>query len=264
MSVLVLATGCRSVEQRIIYGPDRFTQAWDHPHPSELEGLDFEDAHFNSLDGTRLHGWFIQPDKRAPENVILFAHGRSCNVTTFKTQLFDFVKRHQVAILVFDYRGFGKSEGDPSETGLYNDVTAAREWLARRTGIKPSEVILMGRSLGAAVAIDVASRRGAKALIIESGFTSLSDVLRHHTRSLLKGRRLQARFDSERKIGNYAGPVFISHGKFDKVIPESHGLRLAEAATSASSVQFVEVEGGHLTPPSESYQETLDQFLRSL
>ena len=226
--VLILSSGCAVVEQRVIYGPNRYLQSWEQPTPSETEGLVIEEVQFNSLDGTRLYGWFVQPKHTKPDNVILFAHGRSENVSSLKNRLFEFVKRHQVAVLVFDYRGYGKSDGRPSEEGLYIDVTAARDWLAYRTGIPPSEVILMGRSLGAAVAIDIAARDGAKALIIESGFTSLPDVVRHHTRNLVAGRIFQARFDSQRKIGNYAGPVFISHGKSDKVIPEAHGIRLCK------------------------------------
>lgn len=261
---LVLSSGCAMLERRVIYGPERYLQAWERPTRSELAGLEIEEARFSSLDGTPLYGWFVQPANVKPDNVVLFAHGRSENVTSLKSRLFEFVRRHQVAVLVFDYRGYGKSGGQPSETGLYNDVTAARNWLAKRTGIRPSDVILMGRSLGAAVAIDIAARDGAKALIIESGFTSLPDVVRHHTRNLLAGRMFQARFDSQRKIGNYAGPVFISHGINDKVIPESQGVRLAQAATSASSVQFVEVEGGHTTPPTEAYIKTLDDFLKRL
>ncbi len=262
--MLILSSGCAVVEQRVIYGPNRYLQSWEQPTSSETAGLEIEEVQFNSLDGTRLYGWFVQPKHTQPDNVILFAHGRSENVSSLKNRLFEFVKRHQVAVLVFDYRGYGKSDGRPSEEGLYIDVTAARDWLAHRTGIHSSEVILMGRSLGAAVAIDIAARDGAKALIIESGFTSLPDVVRHHTRNLVAGRIFQARFDSQRKIGNYAGPVFISHGKSDKVIPEAHGIRLAQAATNASSVQFVEVEGGHTTPPSEKYKKTLDEFLKRL
>ena len=93
VSLLFLATGCRMVEQRVIYGPDRFFLFWKQPAPSELTGLDFEEAHFSSMDGTRLHGWFIQPANIEPNNVILFAHGRSGNITSFKSRLFDFVKR---------------------------------------------------------------------------------------------------------------------------------------------------------------------------
>jgi pimeloyl-ACP methyl ester carboxylesterase len=264
VSMLMLVSGCSMIEQRVVYGPGRYLQSWEQPTRSEVAGLNVEEVQFRSLDGTRLYGWFVQPAHVEPENVILFAHGRSENVSSLKSRLFEFVKRHQVAVLVFDYRGYGKSDGNPSETGLYDDFTAARDWLAHRTGIQPSEVIMMGRSLGAAVAIDVAARDGAKALIVESGFTSLPDVVRHHTRNLLAGNFFQAKFESQRKIGKFSGPVFISHGKSDKVIPESQGIRLAQAARNASSVQFVEVEGGHSTPPSEAYAKKLDEFLKRL
>lgn len=258
------ATGCSVVEHRILYDPYSATKSWNQPAEYELVGVDFEEANFLSQDGTRLHGWFVRPDDRTPKNVILFSHGRRGNVSGFNERLFDFVRRHQVAIMLFDYRGYGKSEGRPSEFGLYADATAARNWLATRTGCSPSDIILMGRSLGAAVAIDLASRDGAKALIVENGFTSTAAVLRHHTRNLLKGNRLKAVFDSENKIGRFSGPVFVSHGENDKAIPYSHGVRLANRAVSATRVQFLSHEGGHLTAPDEEYEASLGEFLRSL
>ncbi len=262
--VSLFVTGCGLVEQKILYNAEQFPRNWNPPVQSELDGLILEDAWFDSLDGTRLHGWYVQPANSKYEHIVLFAHGRSGNVSSFKSRLFEFVRQHQVAVMVFDYRGFGKSEGHPTEWGLYRDVTAAQKWLAQREGIAPSDVILMGNSLGAAVAIDLASREGAKALIVESGFTSFPEVLRYHTRNLLKGRRFLARYDSGGKIGQYSGPVFISHGAKDKAIPFSHGLRLAQSANSASYVQFVKVDGGHTTPPSESYKTTLGEFLQNL
>lgn len=262
--MLSFASGCRVVEHKILYAPDSASKFWDQPHSNELAGLCFEDVCFTSLDGTKLHGWFVKPDGVEPDNVILFAHGRTSNVSGHKMRLFEFVRRYQVAVMLFDYRGYGKSEGRPSECGLYADMTAARNWLTQKTGSDPSEIILMGRSLGAAVAVDLASREGAKALIVENGFTSVADVVKHHTREILKGEHLQARYDSASKIGKYSGPVFVSHGENDKAIPFFQGVRLAKLATSASQVHFVKLQGGHLTGPTSDYETTLDQFLKSL
>jgi pimeloyl-ACP methyl ester carboxylesterase len=262
--MFTFASGCRALEHRILYAPAAAAKRWVQPQSAELTDLCFEDVYFSSLDGTKLHGWYVKPVGMEPANVILFAHGRTGNISGQKDRLFEFVRRHGVAVMVFDYRGYGKSEGRPSETGLYDDITAARNWLSESTGASPSEIILMGRSLGSAVAIDLASRDGAKALIVENGFTSVADVLEHHTHHVLKGGHLENRFDSASKIGKFSGPVFISHGQRDKAIPFSQGVRLAGLATSASRVHFVKLEGGHLTKPTTDYETTLDEFLKSL
>lgn len=262
--VLIQSSGCGALEHRIVFNPHSASKYWCQPHSDELAGLCFEDVRFASQDGTRLHGWFVQPADQPPQNVVLFAHGRSGNVSEFKDRLLEFVRRHDVAVLLFDYRGYGKSEGVPSEAGLYADGVAARDWLSQRTGFPPSEIVIMGRSLGVAVAVDVATRDGAKALIVENGFTSAADVLRHHSRNLLTGKRLHVCFDSENKIGKFTGPVFVSHGQRDKAIPYSQGVRLANLAKSATRIQFVKNPGGHLTPPTAEYELTLSEFFKSL
>ena len=119
----------------------------------------------------------------------------------------------------------------------------------------------MGRSLGAAAVIDLASREGARALVIQSSFTSAPDVLKHHAHGILHGPRMMTCFNSESKIGAYHGPVLISHSRGDKALPYSQGVRLAEAATSASHVVFMELEGGHRVPPGEDYFVVLCDFL---
>ncbi len=262
--VALSATGCKVIEHRVVYNPQRYPSSWDVPCSRELSGLIFEDVDFESLDGTRLHGWFVQPANMDCSNVVLFAHGRSGHVSTHKERLLTFVRRYQAAVFLFDYRGYGKSDGRPSEDGLYQDVTAARNWLADRMSVEISEVVLMGHSLGAATVIDLAARDGGKALIVESSFTSAPDVLKHHTRGLLSGSRLVSCFDSECKIASFSGPVFISHSIEDRALPYSQGVRLAQAATSSSRVQFMKLRGGHCSPPGEAYHIALGEFLNSV
>ncbi len=210
---LTTVSGCQLLEHKILYAPKSAERSWQQPRATELAGLCFEDACFSSSDGTQLHGWFVKPANVEPENVILFAHGRTGNVSTHKTRLFEFVRRHQVAVLLFDYRGYGKSEGCPSEDGLYADTAAARDWLAKRTASSPAEIIIMGRSLGSAVAIDLASRDGAKALIVENGFTNTSEVLQHHTHQILEGRHLRPLLIRPAKLANIRDPCLSVMGK---------------------------------------------------
>jgi fermentation-respiration switch protein FrsA (DUF1100 family) len=263
--LLLTATGCQALERKFVYNAKKYSRHLIRPSPFELSGLSLEEACFESSDGTCLHGWFLQPAGERPTNTILYTHGRSGNVYTHKSKLFEFVKRHQIAVFIFDYRGFGTSDGKPDEPGLYRDASAALDWLVNRTGLARSEVVIMGRSLGVPVAIDLAAREGGKALILENGLTSVHDVIRHHTHDLISLRRIiDACFDSTRKIGQFSGPVFISHGREDKGVPISQSIRLAESATSASRVEFFEAEGGHRANQSEIYHESLNQFLQSL
>ena len=257
--LVLLISGCGIIEKRILYRPKSSCRFWDSPVACETNGLEIKDVFFCSEDGKRLHGWYVMPTETAPQHYILFSHGRSGNITSFKTQLLEFVRAHQVAVFVYDYRGYGKSQGRPSECGLYLDADAASNWLCEHENLTPSEIIVMGRSLGAAVAIDLAKRNGAKALIIESGFTSFADIVQHHSRGLLSGKCLESKFDSSQKIGSYQGPIWISHGTEDKLIPYCHGVHLAAAATS-ETVHFVQVVGGHKQPTTPEYEQQLDEF----
>ena len=257
-------TGCGVVERKILYAPKPFPKSVQLPC-DEMQGVHIEDASIESSDGMRLHGWYVAPTSTVPKQVVLFCHGRSGNITTFDSELVEFVRRHGVAVLAYDYRGYGKSEGKPGEeSGIYRDARAARSWLVERTGSPVEDIVLMGRSLGAAVAIELAASDGAKALVVECGFTSFPDVVQHHTRNVLTGKRFKSKYNSIAKIARYSGPVFVSHGNDDKLIPFEHGVRLADSATQAERVEFVEVIGGHDMPASEPYKEMLSGFLATL
>ena len=261
--LVLLIAGCGAIEKRILYRPKPSCKLWDTPAACETNGLEFQDVFFCSEDGVRLHGWYVAPAETAPQHYVLFSHGRSGNISSFKTQLLEFVRAHQVAVFAYDYRGYGKSQGKPSEPGLYLDADAASNWLCEHAGLAPSEIIIMGRSLGAAVAIDLASKEGAKALIVESGFTSLADVVEHHSRGLLSGKRLESKYDSLSKIRCFQSPILISHGIDDKLIPFCQGVRLAEATTSETT-NFVKVAGGHKPQPSPKYAQQLEAFFNCL
>lgn len=228
-----------------------------------MHGLEFQDVYFCSEDGVRLHGWFVVPAETEPQHCVLFSHGRAGNISSLKAPLLEFARTHQVAVFAYDYRGYGKSQGKPSEDGLYRDAVAASNWLCERMDLKPSEIVVMGRSLGAAVAIDLVSKDGAKALIVECGFTSFADIVQYHSRGLLSGKRCEAKYDSKSKIGSYQGPIWISHGIDDRLIPFSQGVQLAEAATSEAT-HFVQIAGGHESQSTPEYDHQLDDFFESL
>ncbi|MCH7988206.1 MAG: alpha/beta fold hydrolase [Planctomycetes bacterium] len=161
-----------SLEQSMVYQPVLFPDGdWQPP------GLEFEDAWFRAADGTSLHGWFVPHEN--PRAIVLFAHGNAGNLSHRAETLRILTERHQLSVMIFDYRGFGRSEGSPSEKGLLQDARAARKWLSQRTGVAEKEIVLMGRSLGGGVMVDLAARDDARGLVLASTFTSLPDVARH-------------------------------------------------------------------------------------
>ena len=138
------------LEKSLVFAPSRYPEGNWQP-----AGLVFEDAWFAAADGTRLHGWFVPHAQ--PRAVVLFCHGNGGNVALWADVLRNLHDRMGVTAMGFDYRGYGRSEGTPSEAGVLADARAARAWLARRTGIAEDRIVLMGRSLGGAVAVDLAT-----------------------------------------------------------------------------------------------------------
>jgi fermentation-respiration switch protein FrsA (DUF1100 family) len=147
-----------------------------------------------------------------------------------------------VSILVFDNRGYGPSEGVPDETGILADARAARAWLARRTGTAEQEIVLFGRSLGGAVLVDLAAKDGARALILQSTFSSLPDVAGYHYPFLPVRWVMRTRLNAAATIGDYTGPLLQFHGTADQVVPIKFGRRLFEAATTTDK-EFIELPG---------------------
>jgi pimeloyl-ACP methyl ester carboxylesterase len=209
-------------------------------HPT---GLDFEDVHFTSADGTKLHGWFVE--RAGAKRAILYCHGNGENVAMNAEVIEQLSQSLDASIFVFDYRGYGHSEGSPTEAGCIADGLAAQRWLAQRIGKTPGDVVVMGRSIGGAIATAVASAQGAKALVLINAFSRMTDVAAEHYRWLPVRWVMKNRYDSIARIRNYAGPVFQSHGTNDWIVPIRFGRELFEAAPSAQK-QFVELSGyGH-------------------
>jgi uncharacterized protein len=243
------------LEESVVFHPSRYPEGNWQP-----DGLQFEDAWFRAEDGTKLHGWFVPHEK--PRAVVLFCHGNGGSLATWADALRTLHDRAGVTVLGFDYRGYGRSEGTPSEDGVFADARAARRWLATRAGIPEKEIVVMGRSLGGAVAIDLATD-GARGLIIESTFTSMPEVGHALFPWLPMRSIMQTQFDSISKIRKYHGPVLQSHGTGDRLLPYSMGLQLFEAANEPK--KFVSIPGGdHQDPQTPEYYAALDAFLDGL
>ena len=219
------------------------------------------DVWFNTDDGVRLHGrLFDHPQRRA---VILYCHGNAGSVETWSQAAIELQVQHQCAVFVFDYRGYGKSEGTPSEDGLLLDARAARRWLAQKAGVEEKEIVLLGRSLGGGVAVDLAAKDGARGLILESTFSSMPDVAAYHVPWLLPQLMMTQRFNSVEKIKHYTGPLLQCHGEADRLVPLTLARSLFEAAPGRK--QFITIAGaGHNDPPNGEFHVALEEFLGSL
>lgn len=227
----------------------------------EPAGLEFEDAWFVADDGTKLHGWYC-PHENAVA-VALFAHGNAGNVSSHAETLRLLHDRHRLAVLTFDYRGYGRSAGEPNEQGVLQDARAARAWLAEREHIAETDIVLIGQSLGGGVMVDLAAADGARGLVLANTFTSLPDAAAHFMPLVPTRLLMQNRLDSLSKIGNYHGPLWQVHGDRDRIIPYRLGRRLFAAANEPK--QFVINRGGdHNDPLSEENTESLDRFLAGL
>jgi fermentation-respiration switch protein FrsA (DUF1100 family) len=224
-------------------------------------GLTYNDVYFDTEDGERLHGWFFPSKKDAP--VILFCHGNAGNIS-HRLDNIKLLTEQNMQVFIFDYRGYGKSSGKPSETGLYKDGLAAYDFLVNQRNVSPERLILFGRSLGAAISIEIALKRNVAAIILESAFTSSRGMAR--TLSLFKifAPLLPPHYNNLEKIGRITVPKLIVHGEDDDIVPFSMGKEIYN--TSQPPKYFFSIKNaGHndtYIVGGKKYFETLAAFVK--
>jgi uncharacterized protein len=256
IAYLVFTLIAMSLEDSLIFFPTPYSGGDWRPR-----GLKFEDACFQAADGTRLHGWYVP--KRNARAAVLFCHGNAGNIGNRVDILAQLHDRVGVSVLMFDYRGYGRSEGKPTGAGILADARAARRWLADREGIAEDAIVVMGESIGGAVAVDLAARDGAKALVVQHTFNSLPDAAAFHYPWLPVRWLMRTRLDSESKIGSFHGPLLQSHGDADTIVPLRLGQRLFEAANQPK--RFLLYPGyDHNDPLPDAYYDALAAFLDDL
>ena len=222
-------------------------------------GLQYENVELLTSDNIKLHGWYI-PAKRS-DKALLFFHGNGGNISHRGDSLKIF---HQLGlnILIIDYRGYGLSEGTLSEKGLYLDAFSAWQYLHKR-GFKQSDIIIFGRSLGGAVATQLASKVKPAALILESTFSSVRDMASRVMPLISSLVYLRFSFNSESKIKNISSPLLVLHSPDDEIIPFKLGQKVFSAAKAPK--YFYELTGGHNDGFIESmpgYQQMLKTFIK--
>lgn len=241
-------------QSRLVYLPWRDLEAT----PVEV-GLSYQEVDFATADGVLLQGWLVPAE--LPRATVLFCHGNAGNISHFLAPIQVF---HSLGLstLVFDYRGYGKSQGRPTEQGTYLDAEAAWTFLVEKQQLKPEEIVVCGRSLGGPIAAWLAWQHLPRALILEATFTSIPDLARHLYP--IFPARLLTRYEycTLAWVSQVTCPVLVVHSRQDRLIPFSHGLQLYQAVRGPRA--FLEISGGHsegFELSAEQYREGLEAFL---
>ncbi|MBI4401900.1 MAG: alpha/beta hydrolase [Nitrospirae bacterium] len=220
------------LDQLIVYHP----APWVDLDWARASGLPLEDVWFQAADGTRLFGWYAESS--ATPAVLLWCHGNAGNIINRLDNLAE-LYRLGFSVFLFDYRGYGRSRGRPSEEGLYQDALAAYAYLTETRRIRPERLVLFGRSLGAAVAGEVASQRPVAGLILESPFPSVEAMARAHYFGLPLHWLLGARFDLADRLQHISVPILVVHGDRDEVVPLQLGKQVFDVAREPKSFYLV-------------------------
>jgi fermentation-respiration switch protein FrsA (DUF1100 family) len=223
LTLISLLSAC-GIERRMIFYPSAIIEG-----TPRQTGLEFEDIYFTTRDGVRLNGWFVpHPDARS---TLIWFHGNAGNIGHRVENLKFLHELVKVNVFIFDYRGYGRSEGSPSEEGTYLDGEAAFELMQKKIGgDAETRIVLFGRSLGAAVAAEIATRFTSQALILESPFISIPEMARVLFPLLPIGPFLQSSYDVRDKIMRIKVPLLVLHGERDEIIPIEHGKSVFAAA----------------------------------
>jgi uncharacterized protein len=232
LALAAITAGCReSMEGRFIYYPSRALVA----DPSQVR-LSYRDVTFTAADGVRLHGWLITG--RTP-TTLLYSHGNAGNISDRVTIARMLVDALGVGVFMYDYRGYGRSEGTPSEAGLVSDAIGARTALLSE-GVAPEHIVYFGRSLGAAVTVDLALAHPPRAVVLEAPFASM----RAMANSVLPGGGFlfRTRWDNVGKVPGLRAPLLVLHGDADQVVPYEQGR--AVFATAPEPKTFFTIRGG--------------------
>ena len=222
-------------------------------------GFDYEDVEFETTDGVLLHGWYVYADE--PRGTVLFLHGNAGNISHRLDSIAIF-RNLGLDTLIIDYRGYGLSEGKPSERGTYLDAEAAWEYLVGERGTTPERIVVFGRSLGGAVAARLATGRRPGALIIESTFSSGVDMARRLYPFMPVALITRLRYPVIDYATAVTCPVLVVHSRDDEIIPFEQARSVYDAVPTPKS--FLEIAGDHNTGfllSRARYSAGLDAFV---
>jgi fermentation-respiration switch protein FrsA (DUF1100 family) len=270
------ARGCRNCEEQIemgaevtaamitplinqfVYRPDA-TFAPTGFTPADL-GLAYEEVSAETTDGVRLSGWYL-PASQA-RHALLYCHGNAGDIRDWVHAAPPFLAAG-CSLLIFDYRGYGASQGKPSEQGLYLDGEAVWQWLHSRAEHDKLPASILGKSLGSAVAIHVAAQESPASLILDSALTSMREVVATNAPWLPRAM-IPSLFESLPRVPHIRCPTLVIHGRQDSLVPLTHGQRIFEALTAPKRLHIIEQAGHNDISGFPEYQQQIDQFLADL
>jgi uncharacterized protein len=243
------------LENRLVYYPVAATELWNDPPDPGIQ-----DVYLTSPQGRMIHAWWLPREPDAP--VLLVCPGNAGNLSGRGQTLLKMADRLGTSVLIFDYPGYGKSEGRPNEPNCYDAGEGAVRWLRDEKQIPPGRVILYGESLVGGVATELALRHPCRALVLVKTFTSLPAAAKRHYPWLPVHWLMSNRFDNRSKIGDVHCPVFIASATADQVVPLAHGEKRFAAANEPK--HFFRDEGSdHNDPLPDTFRDELGAFLKS-
>ncbi len=242
------------LENRFVFHPTRDVEPPPH-------GLNIQDVELHSADGTPIHAWWTTPTDWQPDRgALLYCHGNGGNLS-YRGESMRRLRDHlHLAVLIFDYPGYGRSGGVPTEAGCYAAADTAYDWLTNTQKIVGERIVLYGGSLGCAVATDLAARKAHRALVLVSPFSSIPDMAQVQFPWLPARWLVRNRFDNVGKIAQCRRPVFIAHGTADRLVPFTQGKRLFAAANEPKQF-FPMPDLDHNHTPIPDFYEALRAFL---
>ena len=247
------------MQAKLLYYPDIPSRDLT-ASPKDI-GLEYESVSITTSDGVTIHGWFVPAQQG--RGTILFFHGNAGNISHRLDSLKIF---HDLGLstLIIDYRGYGRSPGSISEQGTYRDAEAAWNHLTRTRRIPAGEIVVFGRSLGAAVGAHIAARQKPAALILESAFTSVPDMAARLYPVFPVRMLSRYQYNTVKSLLSVTSPVLIIHSPDDEIIPYDNGQILYNSAREPK--HFLEIRGGHnegFLASGRTYRDGIRSFIES-
>jgi fermentation-respiration switch protein FrsA (DUF1100 family) len=225
-------------------------------------GLAYEEVFFTTGDGLRLHGWFVPG---TGDVTWVWFHGNGGNIGHRVEELGRFRREMGINQFIFDYRGYGRSEGTPSEEGTYQDARAALAYLHSRPDVAAGKIVYFGRSLGAAVAVELAASHPPSGLVLVAAFSSMEDMAQLTFPCLPVRFLVKGHYDSLSRVRQVRSPLLVMHGDLDSTVPLSQGEKLFNAANAPKRFHLLTGAGHNDTyQVGQSYWEALAEFLGTL
>jgi len=255
--ILAYAAFLLLFENKIIFHPSPYPDGYWNP---TTLGVPAQDIYFNSEDGVKLHAWFI-PAPNADATLLWF-HGNAGNLS-HRLDNIQRLKRLNLNIFIFDYRGYGRSEGDPDEKGIYKDSRAAYKQVLAMDGVSVDSLFLFGRSLGGICAVETAMNHPARGLILESVFTNSADMSRTIFPLIPLGWAVRSKLDAVGKVPHLKLAKLFLHGTRDDIVPYDLGRKLFEKAGNPKAFYAIEGAGHNDTYilGGAGYFDALNRFI---